>query len=131
MKPMWDYYTRTHTRGRGSIKLQHNSLKREHATAISKNLLRERQSFTKGQTPQSRRRHQMLVGNRKQTSTKRPKGCLCWQMVWRVKGLMNHPILKAATNVGLLHIHRMQRDNINVNEIYSDRNMTLLLGGMQ
>jgi hypothetical protein len=33
---------------------------------------------------------------------KRPKGCLRWQIVWCVKGLMNHPILKVATNVGLL-----------------------------
>jgi hypothetical protein len=49
----------------------------------------------------------MLVGDREQTSTKRPKGCLHWQMVLRVKGLMNHRILKAATNVGLLCTHTM------------------------
>jgi len=38
----------THTSGRGRIKLQQNSLKLEHATAISKNVLRERHNFTKG-----------------------------------------------------------------------------------
>jgi hypothetical protein len=48
---------------------------------------------------------QMLVGDRQQTSTKSPKGYLHWQMVWWMKGLMNHPILKAATDVGLLRTH--------------------------
>jgi len=47
----------------------------------------------------------MLVGDQEQTSTKRPMGCLRWQMVRWVNDLMNHPILKAATNVGLLNTH--------------------------
>jgi len=38
----------THTRGRCSIKEEHNSMKREYAFVISKNAIRERQSFTKG-----------------------------------------------------------------------------------
>jgi hypothetical protein len=44
----------------------------------------------------------MLVGDRERTSTKRSKGCLRWQIVWCVNGLMNHTIHKAATNVELL-----------------------------
>ena len=58
----------------------------------------------------------MLVGDLEKTSTKRPKGCLRWQMVWWVKGLMNHPILKAATNVGFLHTHKRRRGSINVEQ---------------
>jgi len=44
----------------------------------------------------------MSVVDQEQNFTKRPKGCVCWKMAWWVIGLMNHPILKDATNVGLL-----------------------------
>jgi len=60
----------------------------------------------------------MLVGDREQTSTKWPHECLQSQMVWCVKGLMNHPIPKDATNVGLLRTHRRGRGSIKV-EWYS------------
>jgi hypothetical protein len=56
----------------------------------------------------------MLEGDQEKTSTKRPKGYLCWQMVWWVKDLMNHLILKATTNVALLCTHTSGRGNIKV-----------------
>jgi hypothetical protein len=48
----------------------------------------------------------MLVGDQDQTSTKQPMGYIRWKMVWWVKGLMNHPTLKVATNVGLYYAHK-------------------------
>jgi hypothetical protein len=53
---------RTHTRGRGSIKLERHSRKREHATVI-RECSKERQSLKIGtvewgETPQSRHQHQ-------------------------------------------------------------------------
>jgi hypothetical protein len=54
----------------------------------------------------------MLVGDREQTSTNRPQDCLRWKIVWCVKGLMNHPILNVATNVGLLRTHTRERGSI-------------------
>jgi hypothetical protein len=64
------------------------------------------------QTPQSRHQQQMLVGDGEQTSTNRPQDCLRWKIVWCVKGLMNHPILNVATNVGLLRTHTRGRGSI-------------------
>jgi hypothetical protein len=58
----------------------------------------------------------MLVGEREQTSTKRPKGYLHWQMVWYVKCLMNHGILKATTNVELLRTHTRGTGSIKVEQ---------------
>jgi len=70
-------------------------------------------------------------------------------MVWWVKGLMNHPILKAITNVDLLHTGKERIGSVNVaqnaklhigsqgigvkhqNRIHSNGNMSLLLLGMQ
>jgi hypothetical protein len=54
----------------------------------------------------------MLVGDREQTSTNRPQDCLHWKIVWCVKGLMNHPILHVAINVGLLRTHTRGRGSI-------------------
>jgi hypothetical protein len=70
----------------------------------------------------------MLEGDREQTSTKRPKVCLSWQMVWWVKGLMNHSILKAANNVGLLRTHTGGETIVKLNEIHADQNIPQLLG---
>jgi len=56
----------------------------------------------------------MLAGDLEKTSTKWPKDFLYWKMVWWVKGLMNNPILKAATNVVLLRTHERGRGNIRV-----------------
>jgi hypothetical protein len=56
----------------------------------------------------------MLVADRERTSTKRSMGCLHWQMVWCIKGLMNHAILKVATNVELLRTHTKGSGNIKV-----------------
>jgi hypothetical protein len=47
----------------------------------------------------------MLVGDRERTSTKLSTGWLRWQIVWCVKGLMNHTIHEVATNVELLRTH--------------------------
>jgi hypothetical protein len=54
----------------------------------------------------------MLVGDREQTSTDLPQDCLRWKIVWCMKGLMNHPILNVATNVGLLRTHTRERGSI-------------------
>ena len=43
---MWDYYT--HTRARGNIYVERNSLRREYATVMRGNAVRARKSFTKG-----------------------------------------------------------------------------------
>jgi hypothetical protein len=53
-----------------------------------------------------------LVGDWEKTSTNRPQDCLCWKIVWCVKGLMNHRILNVATNVGLLRTHTRRRGSI-------------------
>jgi hypothetical protein len=71
----------THTRGRGSIKVERNSHKREYAIVI-RVCNKERQIFRietlpQGETPQTRHQQQMLVGDQEKTSTKRPNGCLC------------------------------------------------------
>jgi hypothetical protein len=96
-------YLCTHTRGRGSIKVKQISQIRENATVIrecsNERKASQREPRNGGQTPQSRHRHQLLLGDWEKTSTKRPHGYLHWQMVWWVKGLMNHPILMVATNV--------------------------------
>jgi hypothetical protein len=47
------------------------------ANAIRKGKASESKPWHRGETPQSRHQHQMLVGDREQTSTKRPNGCLC------------------------------------------------------
>ena len=48
-------------------------------------------------------------------------------MVWWVKGLINHPILKATTNVGLLlHTHTMEREVLMWNEIHTWEYATVL-----
>jgi hypothetical protein len=108
----------THTRERGSIKVEQNSCRREYATVI-KECSMERKSFAKG--TEARGSNTTITTptpyvsrTQEKTSTKRPKGCLCWKLVWWVKGLMNHPILKVATNVGLLRTHTMVRGNIKV-----------------
>jgi hypothetical protein len=82
--------------------------------AVRKGKALQRKPRHWGQTPQSQHRHQMLVGDLEQTSTKRPKGCLSWQMVWWVKGTMNHSILKVENNVGLLRTHTRGRGNSKV-----------------
>jgi hypothetical protein len=69
----------------------------------------------------------MLVGDREQTSTNRPQDCLRWKIVWCVKGLMNHPILNVATNVGLLHTQGREAV-LNWNDIHANGNMPPLLG---
>ena len=56
----------------------------------------------------------MSVVDQEQTVTKQPRGCLCWKMAWWVIDLMNHQILKVATNVGLLRTHTRARGSINV-----------------
>jgi len=81
---------------------------------VRKGKASQREQRHGAQTPKSRHRHQMLEGDQEQTSTKQPKGCLHWKMVWWVKGLMNHPILKVANNVGLLRTHTSQRGKIKV-----------------
>jgi len=74
----------------------------------------------------------MLVGDHEKTSTKQPKGCLRWKMVWWVKGLMNHPILKDETSVGLLHTHSKGGEEVLMwNKIQSNGNMALVLVGIQ
>jgi hypothetical protein len=116
-QPMWDILY-THTRGRGSIKVEQNS-QDVNIPLILGNVVRKGQSFTKGtevrgSTPQSQHRNEMLLGEREKTSTKKPKGCLHWKKVWWLNGLMNHPILKAVTNVGLLRTHTRGRGRIKV-----------------
>jgi hypothetical protein len=69
----------------------------------------------------------MSVGDREQTSTKRPKGYLCWQMVCWMKGLMNHPILKVATDVRLLRTHTRERDSIKVERNSGKREYAIVI----
>jgi hypothetical protein len=84
--------------------------------AVRKGKASQREPKHSVQTSQSPHRNQMLVTDRKQNSSKPPKGCLCWQMVWSVNGLMNHPILKVATNMGILQTHKRGRGSINVEQ---------------
>ena len=69
----------------------------------------------------------MSVGDREQTSTKRPKGYLCWQMVCWMKGLMNHPILKVATDVRLLRTHTRETDSIKVERNSGKREYAIVI----
>jgi hypothetical protein len=112
---MWDYYA--HTKG-GEVVLKSNGVHADEnmpllfGNAITKDKSSQRERRHGGQKPQSRNRHQMLVGDREQTPTRRPHGCLRWQMIWWVKGLMNHPILSDGTNVELLCTHTRGRGSI-------------------
>jgi hypothetical protein len=51
-------------------------------------------------------------------------------MVRWVKGFMNQPILKAATNVELLCTHTRVEVVLKWNEIHANGNMPLLLGNV-
>jgi hypothetical protein len=82
--------------------------------AVRKGKASKWEHWHRGETPQSQHQHQMLVGDQERTSTKLSKGCLRWQIVWCVKGLMNHTIHKAATNVELLRTHPMWRGSIKI-----------------
>jgi hypothetical protein len=84
--------------------------------AVRKGKRSKREHWHRGKTPQSQHQHRMLVGDQERTSTKRSEGCLRWQIVWCVKGLMNHPILKAATNVRLLRTHPRGRGSIKIEQ---------------
>jgi hypothetical protein len=114
---MWNYYA--HTQG-GQIVLKSNEIHANRnmplllGNAIRKGKASKWETWHGRETPKSRHQHQMLVAEREQTSTKRPKGYLHWQMVWCVKCLMNHRIIKAETNVELLRTHRRGRDSIKV-----------------
>jgi hypothetical protein len=105
---VWDYYA--HTQG-GEAVLKWNNI---HANGNMPLLLRNAvrkgkrskwEPWHRRETPQSQHQHQMLVGDLERTLTKRSKGCLHWQIVWCVNGLMNHTIQEVATNVELLHTH--------------------------
>jgi hypothetical protein len=98
---MWDYYA--HTKGE-EVVLKSNGVR----------TYSQRDRRHVGQKPQSRNRHQMLVGDREQIPTRQPHDCLRWQMIWWVKGLMNHPILSDGTNVELLCTHTGGRGSIKV-----------------
>ena len=109
---MWNYYA--HTQGGETIFKWNGFHPEGNMPLLVRNEVRkgkasQRELSHGGQTPQSRHRDQMLVGDREKTSTKQPHGYLRWQMVWWVKILMNHPILNVATNVELLHTHNGER----------------------
>jgi hypothetical protein len=76
----------THTRGRDSNKVEQIPADAKMplllGNAVRKFKYSQRELRHKSQTPQSRHRHQILVRDGEQTSTKRPQGCLCWKMVW-------------------------------------------------
>jgi hypothetical protein len=114
---MWDYYA--HTKW-GELVLKSNGVHADEnmpllfGNAITKDKSSQRERRHIGQKLQSRNIHQMLVGDREQTPTKRPHGYLRWQMIWWVKGLMNHPILSDGTNVELLCTHTRGRGSIKV-----------------
>jgi len=108
---MWDYYA--HTSGRGSIKVEQNLRRQEYAT-VNRECSKERKSFTKETEARCSNttimhRHQILVGDQEENPTKPPNNSLPWKIVWWVKGLTNHPIIKVATNVGLLHTQKGER----------------------
>jgi hypothetical protein len=79
MEPMWNYYA--HTQG-GEAVLKWNDIHENGnmplslGNAIRKGKASELKPWHRGETPQTRHQHQMLVGDREQTSTKRPNGCL-------------------------------------------------------
>ena len=111
---------RTHPRGRGSIKIEQGLRRQEYATLFWE-CNNERQSFIKGtgawasnttiKTPTtdvSRRLGEILH--------QVAQGIPPLENGWSVKGLMNHPILKAATNVGLLCTHKQGRGNIKLEQ---------------
>jgi len=112
---MWDYYAHTKV---AEVVLKSNGVHADEnmpllfGNAITKDKSSQMERRDGGQKPQSRNRHQMLVGDREQTPTRRPHGCLRWQMIWWVKGLMNHPILSDGTNVELLCTHTRVRGSI-------------------
>jgi hypothetical protein len=99
--------------GRGIISVERNSHKTELplllGNAVRKGKYSIRELWDGAQTPQSQHWHQMLVGDREQTSTKWPKRYLHWQMVWWVKGLIKHPIHNVATTLRLLRTHTGER----------------------
>jgi hypothetical protein len=116
---MWGYYA--HTKGRQVVlnsKGVHadENMRLLFGNAITKDKSSQRERRNGGQKPQSRNRHQMLVGHREQTPTRRPHGYLHWQMIWWVKGLMNHQILSDGTNVELLCTHIRRRGGIKVEQ---------------
>jgi len=49
--------------------------------AVGKGKASKWEPWHKGEKIQSSQQRQMLVGDREETSTKRPKGCLRWKMV--------------------------------------------------
>ena len=112
---MWGYYA--HTKGR-EVVLNSNGVHVDENmpllfwNAITKDESSQGKRRHGDQKPQSRNRHQMLVGDREQTPTRRPHGFLRWQMIWWVKGLMNLPILSDGTNVELLCTHTRVRGSI-------------------
>ena len=114
---MWGYYA--HTKGR-EVELNSNGVHADEnmpllfGNAITKDKSSQRERRNGGQKPQSRNRHQMLVGDQDQTPTRWPHGCLRWQMIWWVKGLMKHPIVSDGTNVELLCTHIRWRGGIKV-----------------
>jgi hypothetical protein len=123
---------RTHKRGRGSIKVEW-SLRNENmpllfGNEITKDKSSQRERKHGGQKPQSRNRHQMLVGDQEKTPTKRPHRCLRWQTIWWVKGLMNHPILKVATNMEYYGHTQRGEAVLMWNGLHKDENKPLLLG---
>jgi hypothetical protein len=105
---VWDYYA--HTQGGEAVLKWNNIHTNGNMPLLLRNAVRKGkrskwEHWHRGETPQSQHQHQMLVGDRERTSTKQSKGCLHWQIVWCVQGLMNHPIHEAATNVELLRTH--------------------------
>jgi hypothetical protein len=114
---MWDYYAHTKV---AEVVLKLNGVHADQnmpllfGNAITKDKYSRRKRRHRGQKPQSQNNHQMLVGDREQTPTRRPHGCLPSQMIWWVKGLMNHPILGDGTNVELLCTHTRGRGSIKV-----------------
>jgi hypothetical protein len=114
---MWDYYAHTKV---AEVVLKSNGVHADEnmpllfGNAITNDKSSQRERRHGGQKPQSRNRHQMLVGDREQTPTRWPHGCLRWQMIWWVKDLLNHPILGDGTNVELLCTHTRGRRSIKV-----------------
>jgi hypothetical protein len=76
---MWNYYA--HTQG-GEAVLKWNDIHENGnmplslGNAIRKGKASKLKPRHMGEKPQTRHQHQMLVGDREQTSTKRPNGCL-------------------------------------------------------
>jgi hypothetical protein len=127
---MWDYYA--HTKG-AEVVLKSNGAHADEnmpllfGNAITNDKSSQRERRHGGQKPQSRNQHQMLLGDQEQTPTRRPHGCLRWQMIWWVKGLMNHPILSDGTNVELLCTTQGGEAVLKSNDIHANGNMPLSL----